>query len=181
MSYALVDVELTAPMPSLLLGDGESGLAIVSRREGHVVGYAIHPLAPGTRLAPEEVAALLDPAPVQLPPVAAGDQAGPRVTVVVCTRDRTELLAGCLDALLPQIGDADEVVVVDNAPSSTGTRDLVAGKPVRYEVEPVARPRLRPQPGAAGGDRGRDRLRGRRRGGRPPLAGQRPRRVGARP
>ena len=137
MSYALVDVELTAPIPALQLGDGQAGVAIVSRREGHVVGFAVHPLAPGTTLAADEVAALLDPAPGQLPPAAAPGRTGPRVTVAVCTRDRTALLAQCLDALLPQVGDADEVVVVDNAPSSTGTRDLVAGKPVRYEVEPV--------------------------------------------
>jgi glycosyltransferase involved in cell wall biosynthesis len=36
-------------------------------------------------------------------------------TVIICTRDRPSLLDGCLAALAPQLGDADEAVVVDSA------------------------------------------------------------------
>ncbi|MGH9188124.1 MAG: glycosyltransferase family 2 protein, partial [Acidimicrobiales bacterium] len=47
------------------------------------------------------------------------------VTVVVATRDRPQLLARCLDSLLRLEYPAVEIVVVDNAPSSDDTADLV--------------------------------------------------------
>ncbi|MGV9264734.1 glycosyltransferase family 2 protein [Kitasatospora sp. NPDC003701] len=67
--------------------------------------------------------------------------AGPvTVSVVVCTRNRTEQLRSCLDSLLrtgyPQV----EVLVVDNAPQSDATERLVATRyrdRVRYLREPV--------------------------------------------
>lgn len=59
------------------------------------------------------------------------------VTVVVCTRDRTEDLARCLAALGRSTAPPHEVVVVDNAPSSESTRLLVEQFPaVRYVEEP---------------------------------------------
>jgi GT2 family glycosyltransferase len=61
------------------------------------------------------------------------------VTAVVCTRDRVAQLAECLDALVALDYPADQLdlLVVDNAPSDPGTRDLVARYPrVRYVTEP---------------------------------------------
>ena len=43
------------------------------------------------------------------------DRRVPGVCVVVCSRDRSEHLAACLDALLPLIRAQDEIVVVDSA------------------------------------------------------------------
>ncbi|WP_432049864.1 glycosyltransferase [Verrucosispora sp. NA02020] len=64
----------------------------------------------------------------------------PHITVVVCTRERPRGLARCLDSLLRQDYPRFQVLVVDNAPSSTATRDVVAEAarrgPVRYVVEP---------------------------------------------
>ncbi|MES0880872.1 glycosyltransferase family 2 protein [Roseibium sp. SCP14] len=51
----------------------------------------------------------------------------PWVTVVVATRDRPDSLLRCLDSLLNQTYSAMNIVVVDNAPSSNATADLVAG------------------------------------------------------
>ncbi|MES0811683.1 glycosyltransferase family 2 protein [Roseibium sp. SCPC15] len=51
----------------------------------------------------------------------------PWVTVVVATRDRTDSLLRCLDSLLKQSYSAMNIVVVDNAPSSNATADLIAG------------------------------------------------------
>ena len=65
------------------------------------------------------------------------DGSCPPITVVVCTRDRTELLAGCLRALLELDYPAYEVVVVDNAPSDEGTARLAADLGVRYVREDV--------------------------------------------
>lgn len=47
------------------------------------------------------------------------------VSVVVCTRDRTEELAECLRALQRATYDPLEILVVDNAPTDTATRELV--------------------------------------------------------
>ena len=135
MAYALVDVELTAPPPSIRLAAGDSGLALVSRRSGRVVGFALHELAPGTTLEPHEVAALLDPDPGD-GRAADPDAPAPSVTVVVCTRDRPELLARCLEGLAAQVPPPAEVLVVDNAPSDDRTAKLAAESGARYVEEP---------------------------------------------
>ncbi|MFB4423921.1 glycosyltransferase family 2 protein [Streptomyces sp. QL37] len=65
----------------------------------------------------------------------------PRATVVVATRERPAQLARALDSLLAQDHPDFETVVVDNAPVTGATRDLVtsayAGRGVRYVREPV--------------------------------------------
>ncbi|HEX5042468.1 MAG TPA: glycosyltransferase [Candidatus Polarisedimenticolaceae bacterium] len=61
--------------------------------------------------------------------------AATKISVVVCTRDRTALLRRCLQALLSLEGEDHEILVVDNAPSSEETAHLVAGLPVRYVRE----------------------------------------------
>lgn len=64
------------------------------------------------------------------------------ISVVVCTRDRPEILANCL-RLLQQIRyEAFEVVVVDNAPTTEATRDCftrLVGEDTRFRYvrEPV--------------------------------------------
>jgi glycosyl transferase family 2 len=65
----------------------------------------------------------------------------PRVSVVVATRERPDLLAGCLRALHQQTYPEVELIVVDNAPSTDRTADVVRGGPpglVRYLREPRA-------------------------------------------
>jgi glycosyltransferase involved in cell wall biosynthesis len=135
MGYALVEVETTGPPPRVRLGPNESGVALVSRRDGMVVGFALHELSPGATLEPAQVAALLDPAPGEAPPPDPSVPA-PSVTVVVCTRDRPGLLARCLDGLAVQVPPPEEVLVVDNAPSDDATAKLAAERGVRYVEEP---------------------------------------------
>lgn len=61
----------------------------------------------------------------------------PSVTVVVCTRDRPGPLATCLAALARLNPAPDEILVVDNAPTSADTRAAVGRQPgVRYVCEP---------------------------------------------
>jgi len=61
----------------------------------------------------------------------------PTVTAVVCTRDRPDDLHGALTALT-SIPGLDEIVVIDNAPTTQQTRSVVElFKGVRYEVEPI--------------------------------------------
>ncbi|CAM5675015.1 hypothetical protein MAUB1S_03879 [Mycolicibacterium aubagnense] len=64
----------------------------------------------------------------------------PYVSVVVATRERAGQLARALDSLLAQEHPRFEIVVVDNAPATGATRELVQrayGERVRYVREPV--------------------------------------------
>ena len=61
----------------------------------------------------------------------------PTVTVAVCTRERPDDLARCLAALVRLDYPALELLVIDNAPRSEATRQLVSRYPqVRYVREP---------------------------------------------
>lgn len=66
--------------------------------------------------------------------------AGPTVSVVVCTKDRERQLTQCLDALCDQQYPRLEVVVVDNTVGSPAVADIVNRRdtpvPVRLVVEP---------------------------------------------
>lgn len=48
----------------------------------------------------------------------------PHVSVVIATKDRPESLRHCLDSLLAQTYSAMDIVIVDNAPTSSATSDL---------------------------------------------------------
>jgi GT2 family glycosyltransferase len=62
-----------------------------------------------------------------------------RISVAICTRDRTEQLRRALRSVSETRGVAVEILVVDNAPSGTATRNLLKDEfpSVRYEMEPV--------------------------------------------
>ncbi|AUX76251.1 glycosyltransferase family 2 protein [Sinorhizobium fredii] len=62
------------------------------------------------------------------------------VAVVIATRDRANSLNRCLLSLFDQTRLPDEVIVVDNAPASTATADLLARQysgRVRHVLEPI--------------------------------------------
>jgi GT2 family glycosyltransferase len=61
----------------------------------------------------------------------------PSVSVVVCTRDRPDDLARCLDSVASLATPPLEVMVVDNCPSDARTRVLCEARPVRYVLEPA--------------------------------------------
>ena len=59
------------------------------------------------------------------------------VTVAVCTHERPAELARCLESIVGSQDRGDEIIVVDNAPASSTTRDVVARfEGVRYICEP---------------------------------------------
>jgi len=58
------------------------------------------------------------------------------LSVVVCTRDRPEALAGCLAALARQRSPAGEVVVVDNSADGTAAAVVAGFAGVRHVHEP---------------------------------------------
>ena len=137
MPYTLIEVELSEPPPSVQLGATDTGIAIVSRRHGHVVGFALHELAPGTALSPDRIGALLDPEPVDTAcDGTAPTGNSPSITAAVCTRDRPELLATCLASLVASGAAPGDILVVDNAPSDDRSREVARHIGVRYDVEP---------------------------------------------
>jgi glycosyltransferase involved in cell wall biosynthesis len=65
-----------------------------------------------------------------------GGAAPPRITVVVCTRDRPASLEGCLEALAAQRYPCYDVLVVDNASAGDETRRAAERHGVRCVREP---------------------------------------------
>ncbi|WP_344466999.1 glycosyltransferase [Kitasatospora kazusensis] len=64
----------------------------------------------------------------------------PLVSIIICTRDREDMLPQALDALLRTGYPRAEVLVVDNAPTNDATRELIRTRypgRVRYLREPV--------------------------------------------
>lgn len=58
------------------------------------------------------------------------------VSVVICTRDRPVQLVQCLRSLQQLVPPPDEILVVDNAPTSNETQQLMAQFPhIRYVIE----------------------------------------------
>jgi GT2 family glycosyltransferase len=66
-------------------------------------------------------------------------QAPLALSATICTRNRPALLRRALQSLLAQATPPGEILVVDNAPSDTATRDLVRAEfpTVRYVEEPA--------------------------------------------
>jgi GT2 family glycosyltransferase len=138
VQFAIVDVDLDGPIARVHRPAGaHDGALLIGRRDRVPIGSCFHvgPLDPDD----QAVAALLErrpdepPGPVDVPL---------SITVAVCTKDRPDLLARCLDAIARSIAAAgDEVVaemlVIDNASGDERTRDtaLAAGsRCVREEV-----------------------------------------------
>lgn len=107
--------------------------------QGFIPGFLENPDKPDPKQAPPQLADLiavehpLTELPTRLSPPAQQET----ISVVICTRDRPEALARCLDSLQQLSVPPEEVLVVDNAPRSDVTRQLVAQRPgVRYVLEP---------------------------------------------
>ena len=65
----------------------------------------------------------------------------PRISVVICTRDRADRLEACLAGVSRQDYPSYDVIVVDNAPRTDVVRNLVADGPGRREWRYVLEPR----------------------------------------
>lgn len=165
--WILLDCEITEPLPHITGPAGTSALVLV-RLHSEPIGHLRIELTdgglPATRLADEITRSvggviaqrLQDPRvtltadglahqsaqPAYLTGRAEVLRDAPEISVVICTRDRTEGLARSLTALNGQQYDRFEVVVVDNAPSDASTAEFVAGfdatYPLRHVIEPVA-------------------------------------------
>jgi GT2 family glycosyltransferase len=159
----VVDIELSRPLTDITEPERyHSALALV-RLHGRPIGYVQLPLLKGCcsaaalydairrehgravqrALLRRRLAAPLTsetPDAADLPqnvPEPCSQSSWPVVTVAVCTRDRTESLRTCLDALVDLDYPALDLLVIDNAPSSGGSRRLVDQYTAfRYVCEP---------------------------------------------
>jgi GT2 family glycosyltransferase len=151
MAYRIFDVELTEALPNLYTSEGETGIALLLRRRGRPIHFWMEVLPPNhvltacdvlERMSEESKARVLREAVRDELGCAAPTAAPlPSVTVAICTRDRPETLARCLNSLhdcetAPLDPTRVELLVVDNAPSDPRTRSAVQSYPrVRYVVE----------------------------------------------
>ncbi|GAA3496125.1 hypothetical protein GCM10019016_032260 [Streptomyces prasinosporus] len=144
----VAELDLTGDEAVLRPGPGSPPVThgevfLLVRRDGRPVGTLLarvpqgaDPRAVLTESARNRTARDAAGGPGQAPP--AGTP--PCSSVVVATRERAGQLARALDSLLAQDHPDFEIVVVDNAPVTDGTRELVQrkyGERVRYVCEPV--------------------------------------------
>ena len=136
MSYKIIQIEVTEPIPKVVLSQ-ETGLAIVLRRKDKPVGFLMQQLPPQSIVTAEEIAQwiarevgtkiLEESIKEEIIPTVEKKQF-PTLTVAICTKDRPENLARCLNSLLKLQTENSplEILVVDNAPSDDRTKELVA-------------------------------------------------------
>lgn len=149
MPYLLTDIDAAKPLPTLHLSDTQTGWAALIRWQGRPVDFWMEPQPPGTRVTSEELAEHLHThsqsalAEAQLhcasPPPSTPP---PSVSIVICSHNRPERLARCLNHIqqhVPATGPV-EVLVIDNAPPDDRSRTVVEAANVRYVRE--ARPGL---------------------------------------
>ena len=150
MPYRIYDIDVSRTFGELPICAGDSGVALVIRRAGVPIGFIMFDCESGSALSREAVHQLIkDRIPADLvigqrlleTRNCASSANIPSLTVAVCTKDRSDDLENCLRQLLKIRSEYPEqnidVVVIDNAPTTERTRDLVAAQPdVRYSLEP---------------------------------------------
>jgi glycosyltransferase involved in cell wall biosynthesis len=148
LATAVLDLDFEN-LPSAITGlDDYSRALVLIRIQGRPVGQALLPVVDGRVAGKEELHdALLYAADsgfweqwlhnylgLKKPVLMKG--ALPKATVAICTRDRTDDLRRCLEALVSLQDDGQEVMIVDNCPSSDSTLRLVKEyRNIRYVLE----------------------------------------------
>ncbi len=147
MAAKLTEVEITRPLPSVLVDGDYSALWVLVRSRGVPIGYTRIYDCTGL-IVPEQLARhiadqlgsdllkqdLRERLTADLPEE---DRYEPFISVQVCTRGRPHTLKATLDSLLAVDYPRFEVLVVENSPTTDETRKLVQQYPFRYVVEPV--------------------------------------------
>lgn len=152
MPYAIIDIEITQALPTIVVPDNHTGIAVIIRCRDKPVGFLMKELQAESRIMPENLAEIIErhidtelfQEKGQEPSVPPSmTTALPSLTVAVCTKDRPELLARCLGSLqkLQRLNAREsqpfEILVVDNAPSDDRSKELVTSLPgTRYVKEP---------------------------------------------
>jgi glycosyltransferase involved in cell wall biosynthesis len=144
MAIKVLELELSEPLEPVWGVEGYIGLYALVRYHGRPVGW-VHvtvqqPVVPAEQLRQ----AIGEQLGWELIPRVLGERFGaevvgsvplPPISVVICTRDRADQLARCLQALLALDYPDYEIVVVDNASRGDDTARLAVRLPVRYVRE----------------------------------------------
>jgi len=148
MATAVLDLDLEQLPPEISGLDRYSKALILIRLRRRPVGRVTLPVVAGRIGGTELHDALIDAADwplvaswlhdyLELDAKRAEWFVPPKATVAVCTRDRPEDLRRCLGALMRLPDDGQEILIIDNAPSTEATRHIVERYPsVRYVREP---------------------------------------------
>jgi GT2 family glycosyltransferase len=136
MTTHIAAVELSSPLPAIALSSTVSGLLVLVRWRGRPVGLAWLRNVTG-EVSPAQLRAAITSQVVYHHNVAPTvNTTNQLASIIVCTHERPDDLRRCLEALMPLAAAGHEVLVVDNAPRSTRTAEVVAGYPFRYLCEP---------------------------------------------
>jgi len=161
MSFVLRDIDLCDPIEDLSIPDDRTGLGLLLRYRRRPIAFDMVPFAPGSVLSGDEVRQIVARlAGRKLLQEKLRDELSASIeavrpeslSVAVCTKDRPQMLARCLDALcrtrrmdgagLSELLSLEpqryEILVVDNAPSDNRTQTLAEQFPrIRYLREPL--------------------------------------------
>jgi glycosyltransferase involved in cell wall biosynthesis len=146
MPAKLIEVEFSEPINPIKGLERYEKIRILVRYRGLPIHWAEIYNSPWKAIIPAEKvrSAIFEQVGDKLAKLILAEQLGlktepnyplPPISVVICTRDRTDLLEGALAAILAVDYPNREIIVVDNAPSTTSTAELVARLPVRYVKE----------------------------------------------
>jgi GT2 family glycosyltransferase len=150
LAYRIIHIDLEQPLLPVTVPGGYSGLAFVVRYHDFPLGFFMEGLPAGSTLTSKDLAARMlrnvgayvvrEQIYEQLKKTPNGS-GFPTFDIAICTRNRTDLLARCLQSLVKVVDDhpsrSSRILVIDNAPSDDRTKQLVAQFPdVRYVREP---------------------------------------------
>ena len=148
--YHIQQIELRGRLQPVTIPEDCCGLALIYRLDDQPVGFSMEALPPGARLEPEEIAEravhhsgaqiMSDRIHAELRPPSEEDGVLPRLDVAICTHNRPDMLARCLESLrrlkFMESGSV-RVLVIDNAPSDGRTADVARSfANVTYLLEP---------------------------------------------
>jgi glycosyltransferase involved in cell wall biosynthesis len=147
MAVRVTQVDLSTPLAPIPTDERYAALWILVRVGRRPIGWVrVRRAAVGDVIAPDVLQQLvaeqlglqvIDAFRNRTYAVPDGEPNLPSMSVVVCTRERPDVLERQLESLLRLDYPNYEIIVVDNAPRTNGTRDVVAKFPrVRYVVEP---------------------------------------------
>src|SRR5687768_14543599 len=98
MPYAINDIDITQPLPTLVVAEGDTGIALIVRRTGRPIGFVMKELPAESILAPEDLLRLIGDhvhpqllETSELPELTSPGFSAvlPSLTVAICTKDNS--------------------------------------------------------------------------------------------
>jgi len=146
MTTRVLQVDLAGPLADATGLAGYERARVVLRYGRRVVGEMVLPVKGGAVSSATIVAELNRDEPlrsrlsqviVDEGMLGSGSPSTLSASVVVCTRDRPEMLRRCVESLIAAGEGTTEIIVVDNAGTTDATRQICERYPVRYVREDV--------------------------------------------